>query len=193
VDLEVYKPADKPEHACINIGMQSRLSETKDHTTLIDAFDRVIKSIKGPVKLYIAGEGVCRPLLEKQVHDLNIGHSVEFTGMLEETALPLFINSLDIYVHATLGETMSTAIMQVMACRLPIIASDVLGVNNMIKHNQNGLLVPAKNAEALRAAVLQLISDPHLAEELAENAFTFATNNYNNKKMLQRYNEIFPD
>jgi glycosyltransferase involved in cell wall biosynthesis len=96
-------------------------------------------------------------------------------------------------VHATLGETMSTAIMQVMACRLPIIASDVLGVNNMIKHNQNGLLVPAKNAEALRAAILQLIEDPKLSAELAANAFTFATENYSNIKMLQRYNEIFPD
>lgn len=194
VDLEVYRPAEKSEHTGISIGMQSRLSETKDHATLIDAFALVLKSTAtGAAKLYIAGDGVCRAALEKQVQDLNIGHAVEFTGMLEETALPKFINSLDIYVHATLGETMSTAIMQVMACRLPIIASDVLGVNNMIKHHNNGLLVPAKNAGALSAAILQLINDPKLSAELAVNAFTFATENYSNKKMLQRYNEIFLD
>ena len=194
VDLEVYKPAEKREHTGINIGMQSRLSETKDHATLIEAFALVLKSIADrPTKLYIAGDGVCKVALEKQVKDLNISHAVEFTGMLEETALPQFINSLDIYVHATLGETMSTAIMQVMACRLPIIASDVLGVNNMIKHNENGLLVPAKNAGTLSAAILQLIKDPQLSAELAANAFTFATENYSNKKMLQRYNEIFFD
>jgi len=109
--------------------MQSRLSETKDHTTLLDAFALVLKSMNAAVvKLYIAGDGVCRSSLEKQTQNLNISHAVEFTGMLEETDLPQFINSLNIYVHATLGETMSTAIMQVMACRLPIIASDVLGV-----------------------------------------------------------------
>lgn len=194
VDLDVYKPAEKQEHAGINIGMQSRLSEAKDHKTLLDAFALILISEAGrPVKLYIAGDGVCRSALQKQVQELNIGHAVEFTGMLEETDLPAFINSLDIYVHATLGETMSTAIMQVMACRLPIIASDVLGVNNMIKHNQNGLLVPAKNAEALSAAILQLIKDQKLSAELAANAFTFATENYSNKKMLQRYNEIFFD
>lgn len=194
VDLDVYKPAEKNEHTGINIGMQSRLSETKDHATLIDAIALVLQSAgDGAVKLYIAGDGVCRPALEKQVQDLNISHAVEFTGMLEETALPQFINSLDIYVHATLGETMSTAIMQVMACKMPVIASDVLGVNNMIKHNQNGLLVPAKNAEALSAAILQLIQDRKLSTALAENAYTFATENYSNKKMLQRYNEIFLD
>lgn len=194
VDLDVYKPAEGRELASINIGMQSRLSETKDHATLIDAFALFLKTHPdAAAKLYIAGDGVCREALEKQARDLNISHVVEFTGMLEETDLPRFINSLDIYVHATLGETMSTAIMQVMACRMPIIASDVLGVNNMIKHNQNGLLVPAKNAEALGAAIMQLIKDPQLAAELAANAFTFATANYSNKKMLQRYNEIFLD
>lgn len=191
VDLDVYKPAKGSERTPLKIGMQSRLSQTKDHDTLLDAFKIVLEEAPGPVKLYIAGDGVCRPALEKQVADLEISQSVEFTGMLEETELPQFINSLDIYVHATLGETMSTAIMQVMACRLPIIASDVLGVNNMIKHNQNGLLVPAKNAAALSAAILHLINDKQICTVLADNAFKFATENYSNKKMLQRYNEIF--
>jgi len=170
VDLDVYKPAERREHTGISIGMQSRLSETKDHATLIDSFALVLKTLPdAAAKLYIAGDGVCREALENQAKNLNISHAVEFNGMLEETALPQFINSLDIYVHATLGETMSTAIMQVMACRIPIIASDVLGVNNMIKHNQNGLLVPAKNAEALSAAIMQLIKQPQLAAELAAN------------------------
>jgi glycosyltransferase involved in cell wall biosynthesis len=113
--------------------------------------------------------------------------------MLEEKDLVQFLQKLDIYIHASLGETMSTAIMQAMACSKPIIASDVPGINNMIKQNQNGLLVPAKNAGALCNAILQLINDPELSAELATNAFTFATENYSNKKMLQQYKEIFAD
>jgi glycosyltransferase involved in cell wall biosynthesis len=194
VDLEVYKPADSAADGLIRIGMQSRLSETKDHQTLISAFAKLLKICTGkPVKLFIAGDGVCRPKLEKQVLDLNIGNAVEFTGMLEESELPSFINSMNIYVHATLGETMSTAIMQVMACRKPIVASNVLGVDNMIKHNENGLLVPAKNSDALCAAILQLINNTELANTLAANAYEFAKNNYSNKTMLDRYNKIFND
>ncbi len=192
VDLDVYKPAEKKEQGFVNIGMQSRLSESKDHQTLIDAFAQLLKIYTDkPAKLFIAGDGICRPLLEKQVQELNIVRAVEFTGMLEETALPSFINSMDIYVHATLGETMSTAIMQVMACRKAIVASDVLGVDNMIRHNENGILVPAKNAGALCAAILQLINNPLLATTLADNAYNFAKDNYSNKLMLERYNKIF--
>jgi len=173
--------------------MQSRLSETKDHTTLIAAFALLLKmqAFEKPVKLYLAGDGNCRAALESQAQSLQLTENIVFTGMLEETELPGFITSLDIYVHATLGETMSTAIMQVMACRLPIIASDVLGVNNMIKHNQNGLLVPAKNAEVLSQAMTELLVNSKKANELANNAFTFATENYSNQKMLHSYNEIF--
>jgi glycosyltransferase involved in cell wall biosynthesis len=194
VDLNVYKPVVKAASLpFIKIGMQSRLSETKDHATLIEAFAILIKKnqFEKPVKLMLAGDGNCRSALEKQAAALGIHNKIEFTGMLEEAQLPGFINDLDIYVHATLGETMSTAIMQVMACRLPIVASDVLGVNNMIKHNQNGLLVPAKDPEKLSQAMALLIQDTTKAGELAGNAFTFATENYSNKKMLNSYNTIF--
>jgi glycosyltransferase involved in cell wall biosynthesis len=192
IDLDVYKPAERFEHESLNIGMQSRLSENKDHKTLINAFALLLKTYTGiPVKLFIAGDGTCRPQLEKQVQDLNIGYAVIFTGMLEETSLPAFINSLDIYVHATLGETMSTAIMQVMACRKAIVASNVLGVDNMIQNNETGLLVPVKNAEALCEAVLKLIDNTKLADTLADNACNFAKDNYSNKIMLERYNKIF--
>ena len=193
IDLNIYQPAIPENKTYIKIGMQSRLSETKDHKTLIDAFALLMKAqqFEKPVKLYLAGDGNCRAALESQSKALNLSENIVFTGMLEEADLPGFINSLDIYVHATLGETMSTAIMQVMACRLPIIASDVLGVNNMIKHNQNGLLVPAKNAEVLSQAIAEVILNSKKANELADNAFTFATENYSNQKMLNSYNEIF--
>ena len=195
IDLNKYAPASANEAArsFIAIGMQSRLSESKDHQTLIDAFALLLKNIPAdkPVKLFIAGDGICREALEKQVHTLHIADSVVFTGMLEETQLPAFINSLDIYVHATLGETMSTAIMQVMASRKPIIASDVLGVDNMIKHNENGILVPARDAEKLSSAILELILNNDKAAELAGNAYRFAKDNYSNKTMLKSYNKIF--
>ena len=86
---------------------------------------------------------------------------------------------------------MSTAIMQVMACNIPLIASDVLGVNNMIKDMETGLLVTAKDETKLSQAILQYIDDSTLAAKLASNAYTFAKENYSNKKMLQSYKVIF--
>lgn len=196
IDLSLFKPAEKTKTGdTILLGMQSRLSGTKDHSTLLDAFGRIIKenTTGKKIKLLIAGDGDCRAALENQAQHLGITNEVSFLGMLEEKELPAFINSLDIYIHATLGETMSTAIMQVMACRLPVIASDVLGVNNMVKHGNNGLLVPAKDADALTAAVHDLITNTAKAQQLAASGYDFAVNNYSNELMLQRYKKVFEE
>jgi L-malate glycosyltransferase len=193
IDLDVYKPEPKKSDEYITIGMQSRLSGTKDHATLLNAFTICLKqnTTEKKLRLLIAGDGECKAALEAQAKELGIEEAIVFTGMLEETQLPSFINSLDIYVHATLGETMSTAIMQVMACRLPIVASDVLGVNNMVKDNVNGLLVPAKNADQLATAIASLLNNPAMAGKLATAAYDFALNNYSNKLMLERYKAVF--
>jgi glycosyltransferase involved in cell wall biosynthesis len=191
IDLNVFKPAAKPVPGIVKIGMQSRLSGTKDHATLIKAFAILTKQVSYNIELIIAGDGECREQLEQLAKDIQVADKVKFTGMLEETALPGFINSLDIYVHATLGETMSTAIMQVMACKIPVIASDVLGVNNMIRHEINGLLVPARNEAALASSILLYLNNESIRSGYAENAYNFAVENYSNKTMFKKYQTVF--
>jgi L-malate glycosyltransferase len=195
INLDTFQKNSVEKNASeLLLGMQSRLISIKDHLTLLDAFAIVLKKeLHVKLHLLIAGDGEFKETIVKHTASLNIQDKVTFTGMLEEKDLVTFLNSLNIYIHASLGETMSTSIMQAMACSLPIIASDVPGINNMIIQDQTGLLVPAKDATALSAAILQLIKNPELCAELAANAYTFTAENYSNKKMLQRYNEIFID
>ena len=98
-----------------------------------------------------------------------------------------FLQSLDLYIHASLGETMSTAMMQVMACGLPIIASDVDGINNMITTSVTGILVPVKNSLLLAEAIIDCIKNPIMMQTLAENAYQYALNHFSNQKMLEAY------
>ncbi len=195
IDLNLFKPDHKRDLGCIKLGMQGRLSTTKDHTTLIKAFHIVLKQGEGKMnfELIIAGDGTQRAELEKLAADLLISNKIKFLGMLKETALPAFINSLDIYIHATHGEMMSTAIMQVMACELPIIASDVFGVNNMIKNEENGLLVPLGDEHKLALAIQYFVDNPELRTGFAKNAFTLAVNNYSSKQMFNKYQSVFEE
>ena len=116
---------------------------------------------------------------------------VEFTGSIDINELPSFLQNLDIYVHASLGETMSTAIMQAMACGLPLIASDVKGINNMIENNKTGILVPSSNAPALAEAISTLGNNPALAARLANDALQYAKTNFSNATMFKRYKKLF--
>ena len=182
----------KQQPAIIMLGMQSRLIKIKDHLTLLDAFKTILQQSGIPLlHLNIAGDGDFKQTLVQRTKDLGIADKVTFTGMLEEKELVSFLHGVDIYIHASLGETMSTAIMQAMACGKPIIASDVPGINNMIANKVTGFLVPAKNATAMAEALVALINNPLLGNQLGANAFNFAEANYSNTKMLDNYKAIF--
>lgn len=193
IDLSIFSRAEKKMHVSpFLIGMQSRLIDIKDHLTLIKAFALLQQeNLTVPIKLLIAGEGNYKEQLLKLTTHLNLSDKVFFTGLLNEKELVNFIQELDIYVHASFGETMSTAIMQAMACGKTIIASDVNGINNMIIDGVTGILVPVQNTEAMKKAILQLIENKPYSDTLSSEAFNFAFTNFSNKKMLQSYKALF--
>lgn len=194
INLELYKPGEKPQDKTMVIGMQSRIVRIKDHNTLIKAFALLKEEFKSAgfnLKLRIAGDGDLKEGLVVFAKELGLSDDVEFTGMIPEKELVDFLQSLDIYVHASFGETMSTSIMQAMACKLPIIASDVNGINNMITDQQTGLLVPPENIEMLAAAMSLLIRDEQLREAYSDKAYDYAMNNFSNNSMFESYKALF--
>lgn len=175
----------------IKIGMQSRLQANKDHRTLINAFNILCSTHTNlNFSLHIAGDGVTLSSLRELAASLGLADKVVFHGMLQQDALKVFLNDLNIYVHCTHGETMSTAIMQALSMSLPVIASDVWGVSNMIK-NGNGLLYQPGDADDLASKLTQLIQNAKFAKTLGVNARKDAVSNYNNTILVEKYNNIF--
>jgi glycosyltransferase involved in cell wall biosynthesis len=184
IDVHYFKPACKPNNLSFVFGMLSRINDIKDHTTLLRAF----ALLQHPsAQLIIAGEGPQLEKLKALAYSLHIADRVSFPGLLEGDQILHFFHRLNVYVHASLGETMSTAIMQAMACSLPIIASDVHGINNMISHEHNGLLVAVKDPESMRVALLRVIQDQTLACQLSAKAREHAEMHYSNEVMAKSY------
>lgn len=192
LDTDYFSPDVRfTKNTSIKIGMQSRLQANKDHRTLIKAFHLVCTTDNSlNVSLHIAGDGDTLPVLKSYVADLGLVDKVIFHGMLGQEELRRFLGDLSIYVHCTHGETMSTAIMQSLSMKLPVIASNVWGVSNMIK-NGNGLLYQPGNAIDLADKLKQLIADENLAKKLGERAREHALSNYSNTKLVECYNEVF--
>lgn len=173
------------------IGMQSRLQPIKDHPTLIRAFKIVCE--RKPdlnLSLHIAGDGSTKSELESLVKETNLSDKVNFHGMLATDELLDFMHKLDVYVHATFGETQSNSIMQAMACGLPIIASNVSGVNNMLQHNVNGLLYSSEDMVELAELIIYLVDNKQKRTELGEHAKNLAIQRYSNEAMFNRYSEL---
>ena len=194
IDLQKFNTVPKQRINTVILGMQSRIVKIKDHQTLLVAFAQLLKdpALSGTMCLLkIAGDGDHRDQLQQQVKELAIQNNVEFTGMLAENELAIFLTTLDIYVHASLGETMSTAIMQAMTANKPVIASDVPGINNMITDGVTGLLVPVQNAQLLYEKMKQLILSPAESTKLSVNAHAYAMDHFSNETMFSKYRALF--
>lgn len=169
-DVSFFCSSKRDGEDDIRIGMQGRLSAQKDHSTLLRAFAIARKQSVVPLSLHIAGGGKERERLERLASELGISSSVTFYGTLERSNLRSMLQGLDIYVHATHGETMCFAIMEAQACGLPVIGSDVRGVRDAIKEGSTGLLFPHKDAQALARLLHRLSDAPDLRERLGQAA-----------------------
>lgn len=178
----------------VQLGMAARFSNTKDQILLVKVLQQLQRSVPGKFKLSLAGDGDELPAVKKLVQESGLSDHVHFTGSLDEKTLVGFFHQLDIYLHASKGETMSTSIMQAMACGLPIIASDIPGINNLVTP-ENGILT--ENTEnAFAEAITRLSNDKELMITLGNNACKYVAIGFSNKKMFDSYNllveELYP-
>ena len=193
IDTTRFAPAENPRGADsgFTIGMASRLTALRDHAGLIMAFRSVKEAIavSNPtlkLRLRIAGDGHTLDAIRAKIVQEGLEHDVLLTGNLDEPALIEFLQSLDIYVHASFAETMSTAIMQTMACGRPVVASDIPGINNVL-NGSNGLLYPVDNHQALAKEIMALLENNELRAAISKEGRNFALANFSASGMMAQY------
>lgn len=191
LDTIFFKPDEQPCRGSeVHFGMISRLQHKKDHVTLIAAFDQIRRARPDLLlKLHIGGDGTTRTLIENEVKRRGLAESVILHGLLGRMEVREFLSKLDIYVHATFGETMSNSIMQAMAMKLPVIASDVNGVRNMVTADL-GVLYPSRDVNALASCMLHYIDCPKDRLTAAANARSQAVKRYDIRSVVKQYEEV---
>ena len=123
--------------------------------------------------------------LEKLVIKLNLSEYIKFdVRILEYTELPIYINSADVYVLPTLDEPLGLSVLEALYCNVPVIASNVGGIPDMVSNEENGLLVNPGDENALTEAILRVFSDGKLFEKMKNNARKYTLEHYYQKKPL---------
>ena len=187
LNLDVFSNEYRLALPVVKIGMQSRFQENKDHATLLRAFRIVVERYpEYEFSLCLAGDGETLPAVKRLADDLGILHQVHFHGMLDQAGLVDFLRGLTVYVHSTYGETMSTAIMQALSSGLPILATDVPGVANMI-NGKNGLLFPLEDVDCLAKKIGELIESPGELVGLSSRARSYAQSNFDSVLVQGKY------
>lgn len=137
------------------------LRPEKGHDVLLRAIAVVQRSIPG-VRLLLVGDGERRAALEGLAAELGVTSGVEFLGYFDDV-FPLLARA-DVFAFPSRSEPFGIVALEAMAAGLPIVASDVGGIPEIVRPGVNGLLVPPQDVDALAAALVDVLTDPDAAE-----------------------------
>ena len=133
--------------------MVARFTEFKDHEILVRAFS----TLKTPARLQLIGDGPTRKATERLVAELGIQDRVDFPGDRNDVASLLC--QADIFVLASKLDNLPISILEAMRAGLPVIASDVGGISELITNGETGLLVPPFSVAPMANAMTELLGD----------------------------------
>jgi glycosyltransferase involved in cell wall biosynthesis len=138
-----------------------RLQEPKDFLTLVRAIPRLPP---GSVRVRIAGDGPDRGAIEDETNLLALAGTIEVLGARDDVAA--LLAQADVFVLPTRSEGMPLSVLEAMAAELPVVASAVGGVPELVRDGETGALVPPADPAALAHALAPLVADPDLRARL---------------------------
>lgn len=173
------------------VGIVAALEDHKGHTYLIQAM-KILKEYAPKVRLIVVGKGSLRLELDRQVRDLGVGDIVFFLGFRED--VPRILASFDAFVLSSHLEGLGSSLLDAMASRLPVIATQAGGIPEVVIHGDTGLLVPPKNPGALAQAILSLYRDKDLSSRLGQRGYEFVHQKFSAEamagKIIRLYEEL---
>jgi len=181
VDTEIFKPQNIKKRDC-SICFVGRLVKEKNLFSLL-------KAISGlHYELTIIGSGPLKDDLKKCANQNGI--NVRFPGIIPNNKLPEILNQHELFILPSLYEGMPKALLEAMACGLPVIGTNVYGIREVIRHEKNGILC-GTNPESIREAILKLMNDEKLKQKISIEARKTIEKFFSIKKIIEKEFDLY--
>lgn len=140
---------------------------------VLDLLDAVVLLLAGEVRvrLLVSGVGPDSGLVAERVRELGLGEHVELLGAVAYERAHEVYRRGEVFVSPTYAEGFSNTILEAMACGLPVVSTDVVGVRDCVRPDDNGVLVPPADPPALAAGIRRVLTDDALRRRIAERAY----------------------
>lgn len=172
------------------IGSVGRLDEVKGFADLLEAAS-LLRSRCFEVFTVLAGDGPLRQALEQQAVHLGIAGTTRFLGFRRD--VQCVFDALDVFVLPSLSETFGYALAEAMASELPVVATTVGGVPEVIVPDETGLLVPPRDPAALAAALWPLLESAELRRRMGHAGRERVVRHFNEQNMIRRTVQLYRD
>ena len=178
VDRQKFSPWPKPPRSALRVGFAGQWLPRKGCSVLLDAW-RIVRQTCPEAELWFAGGDKlwkthsAVPGAEEIAREVRSAASegwLKIAGELSRAEMPRFWNELDIAVVPSFEEPFGLVALEASACGVPVIASKVGGLTEIVVDGESGLLVPPKDAEALARALVMLLTNDAMRLRLAQGA-----------------------
>lgn len=174
VDTEKFKPAGKENaRKLLNLPLDKNIILFVGALRSIKGVDYLIEAAKNFVdsntELYLVGrDDGLKKSLKKMAQDFKITDFIKFIGPVNHEDIPLWVSASDILVLPSLSEGRPNVVLEAFACEVPVVATDVGGIPELIINGETGYLVPAKNPLELSEKVNKLLGDENQREKMGK-------------------------
>jgi L-malate glycosyltransferase len=166
----------------------ARLDPIKDHKTAIRSIQRAVQ-VNPRIRLMIVGDGMERAAIERAIDDCSLAKSVLLLGPRND--VPKLLAAADAFLLTSVSEGIPVTVIEAMAMGVPVVATAVGGMPELITDRVSGLLVPASDVIGIADALIQISRDQELRKSLALRAKMEAENNFSEDRMIASYDQIY--
>jgi glycosyltransferase involved in cell wall biosynthesis len=166
------------------------LNWKKGQTYLIQAI-ALLRARGIPVRLRIIGEGADRAVVEEEIKKNQLAAVVELLGAKTQEEVAALLVTADCYVQSSVSEGIPIALMEALACELPVIATNITGIPELVLNNKTGILVPPANAEALADAIGFMRADFQKGKNMGKAGRIWVQEQFNLENNISRLVALF--
>jgi glycosyltransferase involved in cell wall biosynthesis len=170
--------ADAP----FQVGYVGRLAPIKDLATLLAGIELARRQV-GSLRLTIVGDGEERAVLERRVAELGLADAVQFVGWRRDLAA--VYSSMDLFALTSLNEGTPVSLIEAMAAGVPVVATAVGGVPDVVTDGTTGVLVPPRQPAALAAAIVDAVTRPSRSAHMAAFAREHVRKRFDTARLVQ--------
>jgi len=171
----------------ILVGTVTNLYKNKGIKYLISAISKIGNIDK--LHFIIIGEGPEREDIENLIKKYKLEDCISLTGEIKDAYK--YLKIFDLFVLPSVKEGQPWAILEAIAAEVPIVATNIAGIPEMIKNEKSGLLVEPADSDSLATAIEKMLTHPSLAHEMTQNAFTAVKEKFKISDMIRKNEELF--
>jgi glycosyltransferase involved in cell wall biosynthesis len=168
----------------------ARLTQTKGHVVLFQAVEELGR--RGvEVRVTIVGEGPKRGTLEQLARELGVEPQIRFEGAVARESIHEYYRRADVFCLPSFAEGVPVVLMEAMAMELPVVATDVMGVRELVDDGVNGLLVRPSRPDLLADAIERLVKDADLRRRLGAAGRETVEREFDTRRSAEQIHHLF--